>query len=85
MLYTYAMLSVQMTITGYLLYNGTTHNMNCIHGTNNLTYTECFATTPKASQNKHAVNNHRRNYFEVVLITVNTDTKHDHYIHVCVL
>ena len=28
-----------------------------------LTYTECFATTPKASLNKHAVNNHRRNDF----------------------
>ena len=26
----------------------------------NLTYTECFTTTPKASQNKHAVSNHRR-------------------------
>ena len=49
----------------------------------NLTYTECFASTPKASQNKHAVNSHRINNFEVLLITANTVMKHDHYKRVC--
>ena len=49
-------------------------NWGTVIDQSNLTYTECFATTPKASLNKHALSNHRRNDFEVLLITANSIT-----------